>query len=279
MQAKHDSFMEYLSSSALGSSRVKKAKISGKHFKEQQDGDSSAFQQGRAIHCAVLEPDQFESRFTFWDRADLPHPEKDLKTKANKDAKQEWQEEADRQGLELLEKSDWGMCISVRESLANNYPEIYQVIRESAIEKSFYAEDPATGLALKARPDALYEERGLMIDLKTTRGSAKPSAFAMDAARYDYPLQAAFHSKVVELCAATPITDYYYIVVEKSQPYGASVVRMSDEDRQRCKIEVDWLLSYVKEWEDSGYYPGYEAEGDELGVKELVLPMWYRIND
>lgn len=56
-------------------------------------------------------------------------------------------------------------------------------------------------------------------------------------------------------------------------------LHMNDEDRQRCRIEVDWLLSYIKQWQDSGHYPGYEAEGDELGVKELVLPMWYRVGD
>jgi len=270
-----DSFETYLSAGYLGSSQVKKAKRSGYHYKYQSDEQTPAQKLGQAIHCAVLEPDQFHQRYTYFGRSQMPYPEKDLKTKANKDYKEEKLKEVGDQGYELLEKVEWIVCDRINLNLKDRYQDIYNLIINSEVETSYYAQDPTTGLYLKARPDSVFESRGIMFDLKSTT-NAHPPIFANDCAKYDYPLQAAFHSKVFELVTGVKIVDYFYVAVEKKNPYGVAVFRLPDEDFNRAMVKVDELLGWIKYWEDNQIFKSYESYSDnDFGYIDLSLPMWY----
>lgn len=274
---KKDTFEEYLGATDfIGSSTLKKAKRSGYHYKYQQIKDSPDFKLGRAIHCAVLEPDDFDSRYTYFSRNDLPYPERRLNLKENDAKKTEILEKAKEAGMELLEEVEYHVCNGINKQFKEKYNEIYELVLNSEIETSFYAQDPETGLYLKARPDSVYQSRGIMFDLKST-SNAHPPIWTGDCKRYDYPLQAAFHAKVFELVTGQPIQDYFYIVAEKSSPYAVSIFRLDDENMQQAKDKVNDLLKWVKWWEDNQYFPSYEsyADPEDFGVIDLKIDTYY----
>ena len=137
-------------------------------------------------------------------------------------------------------------------------------------EVSLLADDPDTGLRIKARPDWSTERDGRLwlVDLKTTQ-TAEPRAFARKAADYRYHLQAAWYVQVAALLNLDPCAAFVFVAVEKEPPYLVSVTEWDGEamtEGARLMREAIDTYALCKE---SDFWGGYPE-----GITPMYLPRW-----
>ena len=202
---------DYHAHPAISSSAVKT--ISTKsilHWKNAVYKDNSAFDLGTAVHAMVLEPEKDlvlcgpeNRRGKLWTSA---------------------REEAQLEGKTVLTQEDYAICLAMVNSVMSNSAAVDLVSDLCAVkEVSIFGTDKETGLALKARPDIFIPERGILVDLKTTRdASPKRGGFERQFFSLGYHIQAAFYKYVLEL-AGYPIEDFIFLAVEKEPPYAVQI--------------------------------------------------------
>lgn len=279
MTKKKDSFEEYLSAEYIGSSRAKRARVSGYNYISRKEKDTKYKQMGRAGHCAILEPESFKDRYTFLDRDSLPAPNRDFRYNPNKEYKDEFKEKVEAEGKEMLTEDQGERAFALRDRLHEVYGFIVRIIQNSEVETSYYVQDQETGLYIKARPDIIHEDRGLMFDVKTTSKSAKPGIWDRECKNYDYPYQTAYHMRVIEQVTGKSIDDAFYIVAETVPPYDIAVRHVPDEVLDIAKDRVEEDLQKIKRWTENDHFPGYEELADsdsgEFPISELMLDTYY----
>ena len=136
-------------------------------------------------------------------------------------------------------------------------------------EVSLLADDPDTGVRLKARPDWSTERDGRLwlVDLKTTQ-TAEPRAFAKRAADYRYHLQAAWYVQVAALLV-DPCAAFVFVAVEKEPPYLVSVTEWDGEAMtEGARLMREAIKTYAL-CKESDFWSGYPE-----GITPMYLPRW-----
>jgi len=66
------------------------------------------------------------------------------------------------------------------------------------------------------------------------------------------------------------------IMLQTKPPYGVALLVWNAEDIEIGKYKYHQALQTVKECQDSGLYPGYDAyaEGGNFGLISMKLPDW-----
>lgn len=135
-------------------------------------------------------------------------------------------------------------------------------------ERSFFWEDPATGILCKARPDAYGTD--YLVDLKTV-----PSldGFA-SSGLWDWAcdIQLAFYMNALSIFYGKQApTTCLVIAVETEAPYRVGVYELQDSDIYRAQAIVDGLLGRIK---DSREIDGYEYSDTYTGCvpRRIVRP-------
>jgi hypothetical protein len=134
----------------------------------------------------------------------------------------------------------------------------------SFVEMSHYAQDPVTGLYIKARPD--IQRPGFIADLKTT---ANMGLFEKQIWNYGYHIQAGFYSLVTEITTGEQVTEFKFIAQEKTAPYGVRVFSFDKATIAFCKEKARELLNRASVCIKEDRFPIY----DDV-VKKIVPPMW-----
>lgn len=249
-----DSSEEYHNQAHIGSTSLKQMAVTPAHFLQAWKGpkkESKAFDEGHAVHSVLLE----QSTEAFVRRPDGI----DGRTKEGKAQ------------LEALKESgkivlDGGVFDSLEERL-NTFVKSTEAMKcydHAEIEKSFYAQDPVTGLFIKARPD-IYKP-GVIVDLKTT---ANVRYFDKDLFKFGYHIQAGFYAMVTEIVTGVKIREFKFIVQEKAAPYGIKVFKLNHNDLAFCKEKARELLNRVSVCMKEDKFPAY----DDIET-EIQIPMW-----
>jgi len=174
---------EYRAAPGVNWSSLKHIGVSPLYYRYMaaQSYDSPAMLVGRAVHCAVLEPEAFESRY-------VTQPDfGDLRTKAGKAARDAFKPFG-REVLTVAQRetvSDMARAVRQHDTAA-------RLVRElTHREHSVFWTDAATSLRCKGRLDGVGP--GYILSLKTTRQNT-PGAFARDYFNMLYHAQAAFYA-------------------------------------------------------------------------------------
>ena len=244
-------YAEYEALPGLRWSTLKNVGDSMLHFAHARDnggGDTQAMFIGRAVHCAVFEPDELPLRYVVWKGGDKRGAAWTEFKAANPDA-------------EILKQCEYERCLAIRDAV-HNHPAAGRLLTgESEVVKQWT--DADTGLACKCRIDHLTDS--MRIDLKTTTTIDK-RLFEISAAKYQYHGQDAFYGRSDAALRDLPSG---IIAVESEAPYDVAVFVYSDFARSYGDGLVSEYLRAVKACEASGQWPGrYE------GVQELCLPAW-----
>ena len=217
-------------------------------FSEHQREDTQALRLGRAIHSAILTPDSFAG-----DWAVLPE-EIDRRTKAGKEAYAEF--EASSAGREILTAAEAEQVRNIAEAVLSSVDTSELLNLARIREEPIFWTDRETGLLCKCRVDAMSIEQRVLIDLKTTT-DADTLSFYREAARYGYDVQAAHYSSgFFEKFGHWP--DWYFIAVEKAEPFAAHVFRADDSWLDQGEAVRRDLLAKLKHCRESGEFPGYD---------------------
>ena len=253
-------FAEYVQTPGVNWSSLKAMSLSPLHYRyglTHPRPDTPAMQKGRAVHVAVLEPDEFPKRYTVWDGTKRGNAFSDFALTAFE------------AGLEVLSAAEYDECLAIRDAV-RNHPVAGPLLARGRSEVTMTWRDEATGLPCKARLD--WIDGGDLTDLKTTR-SIREWDFARTIATLKYNAQLAHYSNGMAANGIAPGA-VRIIAVESDPPHDVAVYRLSDDALWAGAEEVAELLARVESCTKSGDWPGgYPTE------QVIDLPPWAYPND
>ena len=215
--------------------------------------DTDAFRFGRALHCLVLRPQDWDAQF-------YKAVRHDRRTKEGKLAAE--QQERFAAGRTLIDFDDW-----VRAT------EMAAEIREAAgflLDLAPLREHPlfATleGVPCKARVDAAGPT-GVLLDIKTTI-SAAPRSFARSASVFGYLLQLSFYRLIMRE-NGFPDGPTIIVAVEKDAPYAAAHYVLLPDQMRRMEDRIRELLRIWERCRLANDYPAFSND-----IIPLELPEW-----
>lgn len=225
---------------------------------ERDRKDTPALRFGRMFHLACLEPDEFKRMY-------VVEPDfGDCRYKNNKDARNAWL--ADNAEKESLTADEHDRLLGMSAAILQ-HPASRALLRGGQSEVTLRWNDQYTNLACKARADYFIEDKGVVVDLKTTE-SGDSDSFARSVWNYRYHVQDALYRAGFAACGK-PIQHFALVTVEKEPPYAVAVYTLDAQAVEagytaaRKDIEtMQWCLEHNS-------WPGYSS-----GVEQLSLPKW-----
>jgi len=207
---------------------------------------TAAMRLGSLVHCAVLEPDELNSRYAV------------APDRRSKDGKATAAMLA-ASGIEAVTAADMELAMAMAASV-RSHQAAAELLRNGKAEQSFWWDDVDTGLRCKCRPDWYYGTT--VVDLKTTT-DASPQGFAKAVANWRYHVQQAHYM------AGTFAERFVFIAVEKTYPYAVGVYELDATAMnvgyalRRNNLQTIADCRAINEW------PGYSQ-----GIQNLSLPKW-----
>lgn len=247
------SFDDYLEIDALNWSLLKEMAKSPAHFayrREHPREDTPRLAFGRAVHCAVLEPDRFPRDYVIYNGSRRYGKDWDQFSAANHDKT-------------ALRADEYETCLAVRDAVFAHKTARDMLRGDSEVTVEW--EDAETGLRCKSRVDHVNEDG--ITDLKTT-SSVDAWEFSAHSARMLYHSQLAFYHR------GLPFPEYPRILaVEITPPYDVAVFRLTEDAMFTGDTQVSDLMTRFLLCTKDGTWPGrYDAE------QELGLPSWMSID-
>lgn len=256
-------FDEYLKIKAVNSTALKAGLVSPKHMLHSVThglDDNDTLREGRAIHTAVLEPMDFLRSYALM-------PETWPSGKKATRAGQHWAafQEAN-QGKTILTRNQYETALGVRDAVMRD-KWCRDHLVGCATEQSFQWVDDETGLACKARLDAVGD--GYFIDLKKAARPG-PFPFGRQAGNLGYHVQCAFYERaLVESRGGS--WPCWLLVVEPVPPFDIIPYRVEGDTLETGRAEMRRLLNTYAACMQSGEWPGIALATKPDGGGELSL--------
>lgn len=212
--------------------------------------ESNAMRNGAAIHCAVLEPDEFTSRF--------------VRGAENRRGNR-WLNLVEEHGADnVLTYEEYDNALALRDAIRHDK---YVKLLTGPLahrEVSAFATDPVTGLKTRMRADGYVPGHAMMQDLKTTT-DARAIPFRQKVRAFGYHLQEAHYKKTWK-DAGAEVKYFVFIVVEPKPPFAFKIYDLGPdtiaEGEEIRRIAMEKWKSCV----DSGKWPGYETDPEILDL-------------
>ncbi|AMO58229.1 hypothetical protein GZ77_21110 [Endozoicomonas montiporae] len=292
---------EYHAGEGLSASTLVEMGRSPAHCKARLDGlrekRTRALEIGQALHCAVLEPERFETDYILAPNpmdeqyADVvPVADTHLKahckklgisgySKLKKDDLKAAILEADPQtrfwdqvaekavaGRTILSENDMDLCHGVMGSVSR-HQKASSAFSSGVAERSIYWEDPDTGILCRGRMDYYREDLGIVFDLKSCV-DARYHRFQSDIMKYHYHMKASWYLKGCR-AVGLPANGFAWLAIEKEEPYAIGLYMASDDMLELGRVDMDCLLKEFAECQASGIWPAYPQE-----FSTIELPDW-----
>ena len=227
---------------------------------------SAAMRVGSALHCTVLEPDKWAHEFAV-------KPELDRRTK---EGKEKWaQFEEMHAGKTLLDQDEAAQVLRMRSAIHENHAAA--VLLNRGRPELTWRTQGALDLQCRTdwfNPDGcdLTNGRPYIADIKTTESLSGEDfgSFERTVFKYGYHRQAGFYLPLVTEITGGPVFDFFFIAVEKVEPFGVAVYRISDA---ACALGQDETLDDLRRLKRC--YETQEWPNIDSTVRELGVPAWY----
>jgi hypothetical protein len=244
--------------------------------KERESTPAMLF--GEAFHTLILEPSEFDKRFSVSPEIerlpkvgllrDLGRPEYDKQKRerdsislANKIRQEEFETESE--GKKLLTSKEYETLKEMRECLLK-HPKAMGLIEGAACEQSYFWIDEHSGFMIKARPDILHSN--MIVDLKTCR-DASPRAFQGAMVDGGYHIQGAIIRDGVMVLEGRDIPNVINIAVETRYPYQIGIYMIDEFALEHGHLQYKQALLDMKAAFEKNEFPSY-------GVQTISLPPW-----
>jgi hypothetical protein len=215
---------------------------------------------GSAFHCAVLEPERFQTAYA------VP-PKFDRRTTIGKQGWAQWEEE--HRGVECVHPDDMAAIHGMRESLLGNEIVASILSAQGKNEVAVVWTDPETGLRCKGLLDRICTYAGwtTVLDLKSTPDAGEWS-FSGSFGKYQYHGQAAFYLWGLETLAPLD-RQFIFAAVEKDRPHCVAVYKPDEDAILAGRAKFRRYLTQFRECQSTGIWPGYPVE-----ICRLSVPRW-----
>lgn len=220
----------------------------------QRDIDTPAMAFGRAMDCALFEPEVFAASYAVM-------PEfGDCRRKEPKEARDAWRLE--NRDKTWLTAEDAKLIGAMAESIRRH--SLHRALEGGAAQVTLQWTDPATGVKCKGRADYHLPSLGIAVDLKTTE-DASPRGFARSVAKYGYHRQDAFYRRGFA-AAGQEIDQFLFVAVEKVPPFAVGIYTIDADALWRADDSISKDLAQFAECVRLDEWPGYS---DDIGVISL----------
>ncbi len=244
-----------------------------KYYRDHPPTSTPALIFGNLFHCLVLEPKKALERYWTLDDSERPFPESTYAKKENK----LWKEEQliANEGKIIMSSEDMAKTKLMRDAVLND-PISGPLIKATGNEfekKIKWKESgvPCSGI-LDIRNDLF------LADLKTCQ-NADPDEFKRDIVKYKYFRQGAMYlaGEKFGRFDYEEKKPFFFIAVEKTEPFGVSVIKLSDEFISEGLINYRPLLKSLKVCIDKDDWPGYyfKSHFNEDGIFTATKPGWF----
>lgn len=258
MMRKNMPFAEYQDMEGVNISSLKWMTRSPAHYKHQITlghlaKPTAAQRLGQLVHEAVLQPQEF-ARHPVWFGGARRGKEWEAFRAEHASAK------------EPLAEADFQQVCRIRDSVTadSRAAELLDGPVDDS-EVSFRWTDPSTSIGCKGRVDVLGDN--FIVDLKTTT-NASPKAFAAQAWKLGYHIQAAYYLDGAR-AEGLDASKFYFVAVETSAPYAVQVYEASPEFIDEGRKQYLELLQKLVVCRESKCWPAYGSE-----IEQLMPPAW-----
>lgn len=236
---------------------------SGEHARAMLDGvddkeETEALRFGSVFHCALLEPELFESQY-------VVEPEwGDCRNKENKARRDLWRTNALLGTFEVISPEHAALARRMAERTRAR-PFIAELFAGGEPELTLLWHDAETGLRCKCRIDYYVEELGLSNDLKSAADASR-WGFQSSAQRYGYGRQEVHYTAGLRACEL-PVNEFYFTAVEKTGTHAAQVFRVERESSYGCADEVRRGMRLIADCVARDEWPGYPDGVQEISIR------------
>lgn len=238
----------------------------------EPSADTQAKIDGRALHCAILEPDMFAQRYCA-KPVDAPRDLRHLRgaAKPSESTLQAigWWDafDAANAGKIILDQADIDEKLFIADRI-RSHPRLRGFFDAPGVnEASLFAHDPETGVGVKARNDRRVVVGGyrVILDPKSTE-DCRSEAFSRSAYQYGYFQQAAFYTDISEWCGE-PVDLFLNIAFEKGKPYAVKVYEVQAAELEFGRQQYRGALNTWAECVKNNDFPCYDDD-----IEPLTLP-------
>lgn len=237
---------------------------------------SPAMRSGSTAHVFLLEPDKFNQYFEIAPYEFYHEKNKKITVLTRRhDEYDVLTQQAAEKGKILLLSSEFEQAQAMAEGLKRD-DFVYDVFSTPGhIEASFFADDPETGLRMRAKPDKLVEIPGkgiYIIDYKTSGRSLDDESqdtHAQDLMRH---MQGSYHKKVIELVLGQEIAGVVYITQHTKPPFYVRAFQIPEGWLEVGTTINEHALMRMKECYEKGHFPGWPKGIQYYGE----LKPWHR---
>lgn len=231
------------------------------HEKRTPKEETPALVLGTAFHCAILEPDKYETAY-------VVAPQVDRRTTIGKQTWEAFCQQAE--GKKILSAEMAIQIMKMKTALYNNPPakELLDQITET--EKALLWTQPETGVECKGKLDGIGD---VIIDLKTCM-DARPEFFHRTILN-DYKRQPAMY---VDGAKANKLgsKDFYFIAIEKEAPFGISVHKVGRDLLDFGRQSVYSICQDFAYWKEMGAPEVVYEWRAPLGYFTVNVPYWMK---
>jgi len=228
----------------------------------EDEEKKDALTMGTALHCALLEPDSFSSRF-------IEAPNFNRRTTSGKEDEKAFIESCSSFGKTILSAENARKIRMMRDSVYAHRSARWFLEASGHCEASMYWIDKETGLLCRTRPDKFLSEMPVILDVKKI---AEMSRFPRHVAEFRYHVQDAFYREGFrENYGETPM--FIFLAVSETVDCGRYPVRLFS--LTPYDVEVGTFLFR----RDLNTFAHALTHGDSGGIEEITRPEWDKRND
>ncbi len=166
---------------------------------------------------------------------------------------------------EILIQSEWAKAVGIARAIHRHRDASQLLYDGTVLEQTIEWE--FLGRRCTSRPDSRSVDGRVITDLKTTQCAA-PEQFKRDAMHRGYDAQLAFYDQASEYITGRQADELYVAAVESKRPFAVTVLRVTDEARERgrrmCRIWFEQLLVH----EAANHYPAYVDHVVDMDVPD-----------
>lgn len=221
-----------------------------------------ALDMGTALHCILLEPDEFKKRF-------IVAPEFNRRTTAGKESEAAFLKDCEHTGKTVMD-AEQGRKLNLMRDSAYAHPAARWLLEtEGHCESSFYWTDPETGELCRCRPDRYLSDHPVIVDVKKV---ADMDRFARHIEEFRYHVQdAMYRDGFQQVTGETP--GFFFLAVSETIDCGRYPVRVFELDA----ADVDEGHRLYRR--DLTTYHQCRTSDEWGGVEKIQRPAWARKQD
>jgi len=192
---------------------------------------------GKAVHCALGEGyEEFKKRFHV-----RPQTKTGRAVASNTAEYKEWAKCLTPGSYGITKKTATAVEWVVENALNGGGIVTEMLSQISAAERTYVARCPDTNLKLKARPDALCEASGTILEFKTSSGWQE-NKFGYSIRDFNYDLQAVYYRRVISLQEPGKWKRHIFIVIAKDPPYQIRTYELGTKTIEDAYSDIKELL-------------------------------------